>query len=131
MVNLELLAIPVLLPLAAAILIFILPRRVPWVREVLTLLAASGAFAAALRIFLIRPEPLRMPLIALAASPLASFILLFATGYGVLLSLYSFSYFAANPRGKEYYAVLLSLYSFSYMAASPEARSTTRFFRSP
>jgi formate hydrogenlyase subunit 3/multisubunit Na+/H+ antiporter MnhD subunit len=103
-VNLELLAIPVLLPLAAGILIFILPRRVAWVREVLTLLAASGAFAAALRIFLNRPGPLRVPLIALAASPLASFILLFATGYGVLLSLYSFSYMAAKPRGKEYYA---------------------------
>jgi formate hydrogenlyase subunit 3/multisubunit Na+/H+ antiporter MnhD subunit len=109
----ELLTLPVLLPLAAAILIFILPRRVPWVREVLTLLASSGAFAAALRIFLVQPEPLRMPLISLsafslalelAATPLASFILLFTTGYGVLLSLYSFSYFAAKPRGKEYYA---------------------------
>ena len=109
----ELLAMPLLLPLAAAILIFILPRRVPWVREVLTLLAAAVAFAAALRIFLIRPEPLRMPLIDLAgfslslelvATPLASFILLFAMGYGVLLSLYSFSYFRAKPQGKEYYA---------------------------
>ena len=113
MVIPELLALPVLLPLAAAILIFILPRRLPWVREALTLLAASAAFLAAWRIFRVSPEPLRMPLLSLAgfslalelaATPLASFILLFATGYGVLLSLYSFSYFGARPRGKEYYA---------------------------
>lgn len=108
-----LLALPLALPLAAAVLIFILPRRVPWIREVLTLLAAAGAFAAALRIFIVPPEPLRLPLLELsgfslaldlAATPLASFILLFATGYGVLLVLYSFPYFGANPRGKEYYA---------------------------
>jgi formate hydrogenlyase subunit 3/multisubunit Na+/H+ antiporter MnhD subunit len=109
----ELIALPVLLPLAAAVLIFILPRRVPWVREALTLLAAAVAFAAALRIFLVPPQPLRMPLISLsgfslalelAATPLASFLLLFATGYGMLLALYSISYFRAEPKGKEYYA---------------------------
>jgi formate hydrogenlyase subunit 3/multisubunit Na+/H+ antiporter MnhD subunit len=109
----ELLALPLALPLAAAILIFILPRRVPWAREILTLLAAAAAFAAAWRIFLNPPAPLSMPLISLsgfslalelAATPLASFILLFATGYGVLLALYSISYFRARPNEKEYYA---------------------------
>jgi formate hydrogenlyase subunit 3/multisubunit Na+/H+ antiporter MnhD subunit len=109
----ELLAIPLALPLAAAVLIFILPRRVPWVREALSLLSAAACFAASLRIFLVPPDPLRIPLFSLsgfslslelAATPLASFVLLFATGYAVLHALYSLSYFRTRPKAKEYYA---------------------------
>ncbi len=112
----SLLLAPVLLPLAAAVLVFLLPRGLKWVRESLALLAACLSFAASLWIFLRGAPEVRIALLAvgafdlrldLVAGPLSSFILLFATGFGALVVLYSFAFMAGKARLGEYYGFLL------------------------
>ena len=48
--SLSLLPIPLWLPAAAGLVALAIPRRVPWVREILATLAAAATFAAALAI---------------------------------------------------------------------------------
>ncbi|MGQ9629299.1 MAG: NADH-quinone oxidoreductase subunit 5 family protein [bacterium] len=111
-----LLLIPIFVPIAVGILIFFIPTRVKWVKEILSLIASAVAFAAALRIFFVPGLELKVPLIEvgefylnfdLVTSPLNSFILIFSTGFGFLIVLYSLRYMAGRHRLNEYYAFLL------------------------
>ena len=108
--------VPVLLPLAVGAISFLVPRKVKVLREALALLATAASFAAALWIVLQRAPEVRLPLLQvgafglgvdLALTPLSRFILLFATGFGLLVGLYSVSYKAGTGREREYYAFFL------------------------
>ena len=121
--SLSLLLVPLCLPAAAALVVLLIPRRVPWIREVLSSLAAAATFAASLAIFILQPPDLRVPLLAigsfsldfdLAAPDLSRFMLLFATGFGFLVSVYSLPFMSGRSRLREYYAFLL----FSVAGAS-------------
>lgn len=121
--SLSLLLIPLCLPAAAAVVVLLVPRRVPWVRETLACVAAAGSLAAAIAIFILRPPDVRIPLLAigefslgfdLAATDLSRFMLLFATGFGALVSVYSLPIMSGRSRLREYYAFLL----FSIAGAS-------------
>lgn len=121
--SLSLLLVPLCLPAAAALVALLIPRRVPWVREVLSCLATAGTFAAAIAIFILHPPDLRFPLLAigsfsldfdLTATDLSRFMLLFATGFGFLVSVYSLPFMSGRSRLREYYAFLL----FSVAGAS-------------
>jgi formate hydrogenlyase subunit 3/multisubunit Na+/H+ antiporter MnhD subunit len=121
--SLSLLLLPLCLPAAAALVVLLIPRRVPWIREILSSLAAAASFAAALAIFILQPPDLRVPLLAiggfsldfdLTAPALSRFMLLFATGFGFLVSVYSLAFMSGRSRLREYYAFLL----FSVAGAS-------------
>ena len=121
--SFSLLLVPLCLPAAAGVVALLIPRRVPWVREILSTLATAVSFAAAIAIFILRPPDLRFPLIAmgsfsldfdLTATDLSRFMLLFATGFGLLVSVFSLTFMSGRGRLREYYAFLL----FSIAGAS-------------
>ncbi len=114
--SVNILLIPVLLPPAVGLFTFILPRKDRWVRAILALISAVLAFAAAILIYTDRSLELRFPLLEigrftlsfdLVPTPLSSFILLFATGFGLLIALYSLGYMSGRNRLREYYAFFL------------------------
>ncbi len=108
--------VPVLLPLAAGAISFLIPLRVKILREALALLAAAAGFVAALWVGLQPVADARLPLLQigafdlgvdLALAPLSRLILPFAAGLGFLTCLYSTSYLAGTGRQREYYAFFL------------------------
>jgi formate hydrogenlyase subunit 3/multisubunit Na+/H+ antiporter MnhD subunit len=115
----QILLAPILLPLCAGILILIIPRSGRWTGPVLGLLASAAAFVASLMVFLQGAPPVDLALftlgrfslgVHLSLRPLASFMLLFGSGFVFLACLYSVSYFkgaAGRPRYGEYYAFIL------------------------
>ena len=121
--SFSLLLVPLCLPAAAGVAALLVPRKVPWVREILSTLATAVTFAAAIAIFILRPPDLRFPLIAmgsfsldfdLTATDLSRFMLLFATGFGLLVCVFSLTFMSGRGRLREYYAFLL----FSIAGAS-------------
>jgi len=108
--------VPVLTPLAIGLLSLFLPKRDRWFRGLLCLLTSAVAFTSAVFLHTAKGSELRIPLFAigrfilsfdLAPGPLSSFILIFATGFAVLISLYSLGFMPATSRLREYYAFLL------------------------
>ena len=89
--SIPLLVIPVALPLAAGILVLIVPRALRWAHEAIAALAAAATLAVAVILFLRGAPDVRLPLLAiggfslsldLAPSALGSFMLLAAAGFG-------------------------------------------------
>jgi len=114
--SVNLLLIPVVLPLAVGLFTFILPKKDHWFRGILSLITAVITFAAAVWIYTEKDLAFRLPLVAigrftlsfdLAPTALSSFILLFSTGFAALIALYSLSYLAERKRVREYYAFFL------------------------
>jgi len=112
----NLLLVPVFLPIAVGVLVFFIPKMVKGVREAISLLTAAIAFVVVFLIFRMEESHLFISIIEigdfnlhldLLSAPLASFILLFATGFGLLISLFSASYMAGKERYKEYYGYFL------------------------
>jgi formate hydrogenlyase subunit 3/multisubunit Na+/H+ antiporter MnhD subunit len=114
--SVNLLLIPVVLPLAVGLFNFILPKKDRWFRGILSLTTAAVTFASAVWIFVEKDLVFRYSLFAvgnfslsfdLAPTPLSSFILIFATGFGLLISLYSLGYLSGKNRPREYYSFFL------------------------
>ncbi|MQY76947.1 MAG: hypothetical protein GH155_04880, partial [Spirochaeta sp.] len=114
--DLNLLFVPVFLPLAMGVLIFIIPRAVSRLQGLLTLLTTAAVFTAAVLIFLKGSADFHFPLFEigrfilsfdLLVTPLSSFILIFVGGFGFLISLYSLFYMMGKARLKEYYGFFL------------------------
>ncbi|MBA7566037.1 NAD(P)H-quinone oxidoreductase subunit 2, chloroplastic [subsurface metagenome] len=114
--DLNLLFVPVFLPLAVGIVIFIIPRAVRVLPALLSLLTAAAVFAAAVLIFFKGSADFHFPLFEigkftlsfdLLVTPLSSFILIFVGGFGFLISLYSLFYMMGKARLKEYYGFFL------------------------
>lgn len=114
----RILLIEVFLPLIGGFALLFLPNRLRSLSAALALIISIVAFALAVRIFIwgtyddgfiLRIGDIRLDLM-LTATPLGEFILLFAMGFGVLITLYSLRSMAqASYQGQYYGAVLLTI----------------------
>ncbi|MEW5816579.1 MAG: proton-conducting transporter membrane subunit [Spirochaetota bacterium] len=107
---------PIALPFSAGIVAFLIPGRIKWVRESLAVIVTAAVCAAAVWIFTIKNFELRFPLLEIGSfylnfdlkiTPLSSFMILFVSLFGLLISLYSLAFMAGKSRLKEYYAFFL------------------------
>ena len=98
----NILCIPVFLPLIVGFVMLFLPKRLNLVSKALTLVISVIAFALAIRIFNVGETAYNWSILQLGdqfgnlelslmlnAQPLGAFILIFAMGFGLLITLYS------------------------------------------
>ena len=107
---------PVFVPLAVGFVLLFLPRSLGALSKTATLLISVVAFVLAIRIFRLDEASYAWPILVLGdfrldllltAQPLGSFMLLFAMGFGVLITLYSLASKAEIHRINEYYGSIL------------------------
>ena len=110
----NILLILVFLPLVAGFLLLFLPNRVKFPGKALTLFISLAAFVVAVRVFalarleyefsILRIGNFKLDLL-LASTPLSKFILMFAMGFGLLITLYSLKSRATSdePRATNIY----------------------------
>ena len=91
------LLIPVFLPLIAGFVLLFLPNKIKFLSRALTLIISGLVLALAIRIFTLGQADYAFPILEigglkldllLSAKPLGSFILMFACGFGLLITLY-------------------------------------------
>jgi len=112
----KILLIPVFLPLIAGFVLLFLPNKIKSLSKALTLIISAFLFALAIRIFalgqlnytwsVLQIGNLKLDLL-LSAKPLGAFILMFAMGFGLLITLYSLKSMAGAKRANEYYGAIL------------------------
>lgn len=112
----KILLIPVFLPLIAGFLILFLPNKWSLLFKTLTLITSAAVFILSIRIFILgrldyswpvfQIDNLRLDLL-LSARPLGAFILMFAMGFGLLITLYSFKSMAGAKNLNIYYGSIL------------------------
>ncbi len=113
------LLVPVFLPLIAGFVLLFLPSKLTSLFKGLTLLISAAVFVLAIRIFalgqsayswsILEIGELKLDLL-LSAGPLGAFILIFAMGFGLLITLYSLKSQAASgkrPATNIYYGSIL------------------------
>jgi len=113
---LDILLIPVLWPLIAGFILLFMPNRIKFLSKAITLVLSVITFVTAIRIFAVgrlefawsvfQIENLKLDLL-LSSSPLGSFILLFAMGFGLLITLYSLKSMAGTKQPNIYYGSIL------------------------
>jgi len=106
----------VFVPLIVGFVILFLPNKLRTLSKTLALVISIAAFARAVRIFrfgeydcgwpILRIGDVQLDLL-LSIKPLGSFILLFAMGFGLLITLYSLRSMAGAKRQNEYYGSIL------------------------
>lgn len=110
------LLIPVLVPLAVGFVLLFAPNRLNPLTRVLTVMLSVLMFPVAVRIFTLDEARLAWSILQiydfnldllLATTPLGAFILIFVTGFGALISLYSLRSTAHAKRPNEYYGSIL------------------------
>jgi formate hydrogenlyase subunit 3/multisubunit Na+/H+ antiporter MnhD subunit len=116
----KILLIPVLLPLIAGFVMLFLPKKIRLLSKVITLIISAFVFVKSIQIFALGPAnytwsifqkgDLELDLL-LSAKPLGAFILMFAMGFGLLITLYSLKSMARAKRGVNLYygAILLAI----------------------
>ncbi|MBN1362366.1 MAG: hypothetical protein JW993_17355 [Sedimentisphaerales bacterium] len=107
---------PVFIPLAVGFVLLFLPRRATPLFKAVTLVVSLLAFVCSVLILsrgegsyhwsILELGAFRLDLL-LSAAPLGSFILMFAMGFGVLITLYSLNSRAPIARSNEYYGSIL------------------------
>jgi len=112
----DLVNLTIFLPLVVGFVLLFLPNRIEFVSKVLALLISGLTFVLAIRIFTIERYydsfpvlyigDLRLDLL-LYVTPLGKFILMFAMGFGLLITLYSLKSMAGAKRPNEYYGAIL------------------------
>ncbi len=107
---------PVFLPLAVGFVLLFLPRRAKPLFQLATVVVSLIALVLSIQIFRLEEAKYAWPVLVLdqfrldlllTAAPLGSFILMFAMGFGVLITLYSLKSRAGVERANEYYGSLL------------------------
>ena len=107
---------PVFVPLAVGFVLLFLPRGLRLVSKVATLVISVVVFVQAVRLFRLDEASYAWSILALGdfkldllltVQPLGSFILIFAMGFGVLITLYSLASKAQIHRVNEYYGAIL------------------------
>jgi formate hydrogenlyase subunit 3/multisubunit Na+/H+ antiporter MnhD subunit len=113
---LNILLIPVVVPLVAGFILLFMPRQLRWLIPALALVVCLFSFAVGVSIFTFGRLEYKFAILTvggfnfdllLAATPLASFMFMFAAGFGVLITLYSLSSMQEANRLGEYYGSLL------------------------
>jgi formate hydrogenlyase subunit 3/multisubunit Na+/H+ antiporter MnhD subunit len=113
----ETLPILVFLPLIAGFVLLFLPNKLRPLSKAITLIISGLAFVLAIRIFtsgqpdyawpVLQISNLKLDLL-LTAKPLATLIIMFAMGFGLLITLYSLkSIGPSTKRANEYYGAIL------------------------
>lgn len=106
----------VLLPLIAGFVLLFMPNKIKGLAKVLTLVISGATFVWAGRIFTSGSLDYSLPIfqigtlkidLLLAAKPLGSFMLLFACGFGLLITMYSLKSAANIRRTNEYFGAIL------------------------
>ncbi len=110
------LLILVFLPLIAGFVMLFLPNMIKTLSKILTLLISAFVFVKAIQIFnlgqldyawsVLQIGDLKLDLL-LRTQPLGTFILIFAMGFGLLITLYSLKSMAGEKRANEYYGSIL------------------------
>jgi formate hydrogenlyase subunit 3/multisubunit Na+/H+ antiporter MnhD subunit len=115
--EVNILCIPVFLPLIVGFVLLFLPNKLKSTSRALTLIISGLIFVLSIRIFtgaefsfawpILRLENVNLELL-LNATPLGKFVLLFAMGFGLLITLYSLKSVGLNAeRVNEYYGAIL------------------------
>lgn len=111
----RILLIEVFLPLIVGFVLLFLPNRLKSLSAALALIISIAAFALSVRIFvsgtyndgfILRIGDIKLDLV-LTATPLGSFILMFAMGFGLLIVLYSLRSMSQASHQSEYYGAVL------------------------
>jgi len=112
----RILLIEVFLPLIVGFGLIFVPNKVKSLSKVLTLIISAITFVLGIQIFafgayddgftVLRIGDLELELL-LSAKPLGTFILIFAMGFGLLITLYSLKSMAGARRLNEYYGAIL------------------------
>jgi len=114
------LLIPVFLPLIAGFVMLFLPNKIRALSKTLTLIISAFVFVKSIQIFnlgqldyawsILQIGNLKLDLL-LSAKPLGAFILMFAMGFGLLITLYSLKSMAGAKREVNLYygAILLTI----------------------
>lgn len=125
----EALLLPIIIPLAGAIIVFAMPRG-----------ARFTALAAAFFTFLAAALLFRRPLVfcapwlgagfefSLRLYSFSAFIVLFAAGFGFFITLYTFSFLCGKPYNRYFYGYLLLAVSFVCGAALADSLLVLLFF---
>ncbi len=110
------LLIPIFLPLIAGFVLLFMPNRIKLLSQALTLVISVITLVLAIRIFrvgatdyawsILQIGELKLDLL-LSAKPLGTFILMFAMGFGLLITLYSLKAMAGARKTNEYYGAIL------------------------
>jgi formate hydrogenlyase subunit 3/multisubunit Na+/H+ antiporter MnhD subunit len=117
--EINILTVPVFLPLIAGFVMLFLPNRAKYLSAGLTFIISLVMFVLSIRILALRGSEyvwsilqigeIKLDLM-LSATPLGTFILMFAMGFGFLITLYSLKSMAGSSRLNQYYgAVLLTI----------------------
>jgi len=114
--DINILSVPIFLPLIAGFILLFLPNRINSLSKALTFVISIITFVFSIRIFALgRIEYVWSILqigdfnlqFLLQAKPLGAFILIFAMGFGLLITLYSLKAMAGAKRLNEYYGAIL------------------------
>jgi len=114
----NILPILVFLPLAVGFVLLFLPNKIKPLSKALTLIISVAAFALAIRIFSLGQLDYSFPVLQigsakldllLTAKPLGAFILMFAMGFGLLITLYSLKTSAIRNTNIYYGSILLTI----------------------
>ncbi len=136
----NLILIPIILPLASALVLLIPAGRTRYLKETLAVLAAGVSMLAAASIFVTRPEPLSLAWLndaitfTLRADSLSAFLLLAVSLFSLAISLYSFSYpwsfkgKGENCGAKWFYFNLLMTQAFAAGAVMADNMVAMLFF---
>jgi len=116
----KILLIPVLLPLIAGFVMLFLPNKIRLLSKAITLIISAFVFVKSIQIFALGPANYTWSIfqkgnlelgLLLSATPLGAFILMFAMGFGLLITLYSLKSMARAKREVNLYygAILLTI----------------------
>ena len=103
-------------PISTALFLFLIPKKIKFVHEFLSFLASLTALMASIFLFLQPKIEINYLIFNLGkinfnfnllTNSLNVFLLLFTTGFGLFITLYSFKYMALNSSKKKYYIFLL------------------------
>ena len=112
----KILLTPVFLPLIVGFVLLFLPNKVRLLSKALTLVISIFVFVRSIQIFALGPLNYARPILQigslnldllLSAKPLSAFILMFAMGFGLLITLYSLKSMAGVRQTNEYYGAIL------------------------
>ena len=113
----NLLLLPIVIPILVGLLCLILPKRLPIIREALTLLTAFGALIVSIMIFRQPETSVHLPWLTLSDELTLGFdfrswsyarlALIVMSVIGFLAALYSLPFMASHKRKNEYYAYFL------------------------
>lgn len=115
MINI--LVLPIILPLIAALIVFFTPRKTYWAKEIITLFATGLNFGLAILLFG-KKLTYSLPWLgrgldfSLRLDHFSSFILIFACGFGFLVAMYSSASLRQKDYAKPFYAYFLITLSF-------------------